>query len=298
MRLVIDCNNLCYMSFYALGGLEYNGKSTGVIYGFLNQLYSLCRKHTPDQILFCWDSRKSYRKKMYPEYKANRSNKSEEELQVLREAYEQFNDLREHVLPSLGFQNNYQIPGYEADDIIAWLVWRCPDDYIIVSGDQDLYQLLQKTKQCETSILSPSTGKMFTYDMFYSVYGLSNPCIDWVKAKAIGGCDSDNVKGIYGVADPAKSNSSKAIEYLKGNLTKGKIYDKIVSEEGQQIIKRNTSLVFLPFQGGHRIDLEIKDDTLYARDFRDVFSEYGFDSLRKELGSWIRVLNLKMKKEG
>ena len=94
----------------------------------------------------------------------------------------------------------------------------------------------------------------------------------WVKAKAIGGCDSDNVKGIYGVADPAKSNSSKAVEYIKGTLTKGKIYDKIVSEEGQNTIMRNMSLVFLPYQGGHRINLDVKEDVLYARDFRDLFS--------------------------
>jgi len=44
-------------------------------------------------------------------------------------------------LPQMGFRNVYHQTGYEADDLIAWCVARFPDEYIIVSKDNDLFIL-------------------------------------------------------------------------------------------------------------------------------------------------------------
>ena len=68
----------------------------------------------------------------------------------------------------------------------------------------------------------------------------------WALAKAIGGCSGDGIIGIKGVSDP-KNPSSKALQYIKGILLKGKIFDRIESEKGQEIIKRNLPLVSLPY---------------------------------------------------
>ena len=65
--LIIDCNNLCYGSFYTFGELSHEEKKTGVIFGFLLQLLSLVEKFEANKFMFCWDSERNYRKIIYPE---------------------------------------------------------------------------------------------------------------------------------------------------------------------------------------------------------------------------------------
>lgn len=291
MRLLIDCHAICFASLYKLNGLSYNGHQTGVIYGFLNKLQALVAEYKPDTTIFCWDSRKSFRKKVYPEYKANRKDKTEEQEELLSKALPQFHELRDNIIPRLGFRNNFLFSGYEADDIIALCVYRHPDDYVIASGDSDLFQLLEKTWNYETSMHNIHTGKKFTYDQFRLVYNIEPR--KWAKAKAIGGCVSDHVEGIHGAADPAKSESSKALEYLRGNLTKGKIFDLIESEEGRRIITRNLQLVALPFVWGEEPCVKIQQDELYTQDFLDVFRDYGFRSFREKFDEWKELFKLR-----
>jgi DNA polymerase-1 len=288
MKLILDVSNLLYISYFTTGQLEYEGHPTGILFGFLNKLKKIVKETSPESILFCWDSRKSFRKVIFPEYKAKRhQEKTPEELEDLSQAFKQFNEIREKVLPTLGFNNSFRMTGYEADDLIATICMRKPEDYIIVSSDQDLYQLVTKTYHYEIKMYHPSTGKIMDANAFHLVYGIQPE--QWAMAKAIGGCDSDGVPGIEGVADPAKSNNSGAIRYLKGTLDHGKIYDKIISVEGLKLINRNYRLVSLPFEGD--IDLEYKEDNLTYSGFKKIFSHYGFESMRAQ--SWGDLLPIK-----
>ena len=56
--LIIDSHYLCHSAYHTVGVLEHKGIPTGVIYGFLNQLYSIGKKLRPDEIIFAWDSKK------------------------------------------------------------------------------------------------------------------------------------------------------------------------------------------------------------------------------------------------
>ena len=62
MKLLIDCNNLCYMAYYTTGQLAVDEIKTGVIFGFLKKINKLADVLKTNEIIFCWDSRKSYRK--------------------------------------------------------------------------------------------------------------------------------------------------------------------------------------------------------------------------------------------
>lgn len=291
MFLILDANNLCYAALFSTGELSYNNKNTGIIFGFLKRLFSLVKDYRPEQVIIAWDSRRSYRRKVYPEYKAHRRDKSAEDQAVLELAYQQFNEIRESVLPRMGFGNNHLLVGMEADDVIAWYTSRLPADYLVVSTDQDLYQLLRKDHKYETKIWNPKTGKEFSIKEFRLVYGIEPH--QWVLAKAIGGCNSDNVKGIEGIGDPAKSPSSKAIKYIQGTLTEGKIYDRIVSEEGQAIINRNLNLVTLPYFHEDDCKLELKEDNFHSMDWLDVFDDYGFRSFSNDIDNLRDLFKLK-----
>jgi hypothetical protein len=112
----------------------------------------------------------------------------------------------------------------------------------------------------------------------------------WPLAKAIGGCSSDEVIGITGVSDPKKI-TSKALKYIKGDLTKGVIFDRIKSKEGQEIIKKNLPIVTCPYKEEKLTRMILKRNKFSNKKFVSTFEEYGFYSFLKseKLNLWRRV---------
>ena len=288
MVLVIDCNNLGYASAYATGDLTYEAKPTGVLFGFLSQIYKLAEYFGCGRFVFCWDSRKSYRKKAYPSYKEHRrKDLTSEEWDNLRKVYEQFDLLRKEVLPQMGFSNVFHQAGYEADDLIAHVVQRFPDEYIIVSTDNDLWQLIDKGRKGKTfvKVFNPRTKKLIGYKEFVASWGIEP--YKWAEIKAIAGCPSDGIEGVKGVGE------ATAVKYVLGTLLKGKIRERI--ESSQEIIRRNRPLVTLPYAGVRPINIEkLEWPQMWTLDFMDVFGRYGFGSFLKEerFEKWAELFGL------
>jgi len=283
MRLVIDCNGLAYKSVYAMSELSFKKNPTGVIYGFLEQIYLLAEKFNTNQFVFCWDSRRSYRKLDCKTYKNRKID--EDKTDIIKKAHEQFFEMRKNVLPQMGFRNVYHQTGYEADDLIAWCVARFPDEYIIVSKDNDLLQLLSANKYAPVSIYNFS--HIITANDFTKKYGLEP--YQWATVKSLAGCTSDTVQGIPGIG------TETAVKYLNNVLKDGKAKQKIESEEGKRIMKETFNLVALPYAGDEQIN--IKDpvnDEFYSLDFMDVFKEYGFNSflIDEKFDKWRKVFQL------
>jgi DNA polymerase I len=268
LRLVIDCNNLCYRALHTVGGLD-----NGIVFGFMSQMLTLTRQLKSSQIVFCWDSRKSYRKEQVSNYK-EKPPRAETEQQELEEAFLQFVKLRKEVLPALGFKNVLMQTGYEADDLMAHVVQRFPGNYIIVSGDEDLYQLLYEDRFISTKIYQPIKKKLVTTNGFFKKYGIMPD--KWSEVKALAGCSSDHVIGIEGVGEIT------AIKFLKDKLNSGKILERI-EEQKQEMMDRNFSLVHLPFSGDRPINTtELYEDTLYSLDFLDTFDRFDLKSFLSE----------------
>ena len=275
--LIIDCNNLCYSSFYTFWKLSYEEKKTGVVFGFLQRILFLADKFDTNQFVFCWDSRKSFRKLIYPEYKANRRKDLTEQEEIdYALAFKQFDALREKVLPGLGFSNIFQQNGYEADDLIAEVVLHTDGEFIVVSTDKDLYQLLHKC-----NIYNQRVKKIFTHEDFQELYNIH--CSDWVRIKSLMGDSGDNIPGILGVG------IVKATQHIKNELSEGKIKDRILSEESIELTLRNLKLVELPYPGIKKIKMTRKEDEFDKFKFIDTFVDYGFESfLRKDtLNKWV-----------
>lgn len=273
LRIIVDCNAVAYRVYWGMPqDLSFQGNDTSIIYGFLMQIRKLAEDFKSNQFLFVWDSPKSYRKMIYPQYKANRlSQLTDIQRENLKIAKDQFEELEFDVLPAMGFKNIYSVNGYEADDIIAYFTIRLPDNYLIVSSDEDLYQLLYRSRSVECRIYNGR--KVFTLDDFVKGYGLNDPT-DWIRVKAIAGCSTDNVQGVEGVGE------TKAIQYLRGTLPDGKVKKRI--QESKDIIQRNLDLVCLPFVRGAKplipsLDYP-GDDELFAVDFMETFRNYGFAS--------------------
>lgn len=271
MLVVIDSHGLGHRAKHAMKGLSHNDKQTGVIYGFLRYVLKYAKMFNTKTFAFAWDSKKSFRADIYREYKANRTptQPSFDEQWLHKTAMSQFHELRKKVLPAIGFQNNFIQTGVEADDIIARIVRGVKEaqaitDIVVVSQDNDLWQLLE---WCD--ILDPSSDKILTKGKFKKTYNIRPE--QWAEVKSLAGCGTDNVAGIEGVGE------GKALQYITGKLTKGKVYERIQSQEGQKIIGRNRHLVTLPFHRTNEFYLSF-EDKFYLHNFERICENYGLQS--------------------
>ena len=283
--LVVDCYNLCYAALYTTGDLTWDDMETGTSFGFLRTVFSIAKKFKTRKLVFCWDSRKSYRKQLYPEYKANRRQDltAEEELKI-KLAKKQIDELRTKIVPAFGFKNSFICTGYEADDLIACTVTKCSDT-VIVSADSDLWQLLDST-----SIYNQRTKKMVTKDEFMKLHRIEPS--RWKDVIALVG-SHNNVGGIDGIGPVT------AVKYLRGELSDGVKKRSIETPEAQKIVSRNLKLITLPLvltdeYGKVGVELDF-DETLYFDAFVDIFETYGFTSMLNQdyLHGLKRVFGLK-----
>ena len=285
MKLLIDSNAICYQAKFSMKDMDFESQATGVIFGFLRQLLKLSQLYPKSDFIFCWDSQSSLREKIYPLYKANRKKvKTEEEKEVDSIAYAQFDLIKEKILPEIGYRNIFEYDGYESDDIFAQIVYNYYDDHeiVIATADEDIYQLLFDN----VWIYNVSKKKEYDEVSFNMEYGIFPE--DWVDVKAMAGCTSDNVKGIVGVGEKT------AIKYLNRGLSKdSKLYEKIVSDKGKEIIRRNLKLVRLPYKGTPKP--KFTKDQLSLDKFMTICQRYGFQSILqpKELRKWEECLRLR-----
>lgn len=271
--LILDCNFLCHRVKHSTGGLSNDNTATGVIYGFLKTITSLQESFNTDKVIFCWDSKTSKRKELFPEYKNKRSQKhkewTEEEAKFEAEFRLQMKMLRTTYLKKIGYRNVFCQKGYEGDDVMASICKDLPStsEAVLITSDKDLYQCIKHN----VSMNSLSGKPTMTLQGFKQYSGISPK--DWGILKAITGCDTDEVPGVRGVGQIT------CIKYLKGNLKETtKAYQNITSKEGLKIYKRNRLLVILPFKGTKHFRL--KQDKLTSKGWASVMNSLGMKSLK------------------
>ena len=137
---IIDGMALIYRSYYAMIKnplLSSSGLNTSAIYGFINSLFKLLKDEKPDYLSIVLDTKgKTFRHKMYDDYKATRKPMPE--------------DLSEQIQPLYSIIEKLKIPmykkeGFEADDIIGTMSEYYTGkniDVYIYSSDKDLMQLV------------------------------------------------------------------------------------------------------------------------------------------------------------
>jgi DNA polymerase-1 len=276
--LLIDSHYICYRAMFTLGDLRFEDKGTGVIFGFLRQIQDLAVRFDYPQFIFAWDSKRSYRRDVYPEYKRKDKELAPEMAELLSIAKPQFPIIRTQVLPKLGFNNNLIQSGCEADDLIAQTIIPESDkEIVIVSSDNDLYQLLEPN----VKMWNVSGKHFYTDEDFKAEWGIDPEW--WAVVKAIAGCDGDNIKGVPGVGYPT------AIKYLKKELLKGVKFDAIQASD--KLRMSNYDLVYLPHPKTRSV--ELLPDTPSFDAFEEICMEYGFTSMLKKgpYEIWQKILH-------
>ena len=278
--LILDANYLCHRARWTTGHLSHEGRGTGIAYGVLTAVDVLTERFGTDRVLFAFDRGYEKRTEIFPEYKQNRRGKplSDQEHHDLCDFRRQVDLLRNEILPLMGYRNVFWRKGYEADDVIASLNWdlagveegadesAVADECIIVSADQDLWQLLSDVTRC----YNPQTKVMMTKGALMMFWGVTPR--QWVRAKAIAGCDGDGVPGVKGVG------MKTACKWEAGTLKMDSVAWRRINKGTGPLFVRNYKLVLLPFPGiGSFV---VREDTLTAERRAKVFEKLGFQERR------------------
>lgn len=131
--LLVDTNSLFFRAHYALPPMSTaRGEHTSAIYGVAALLLKLLRELRPTGLAFARDlPTPTFRHEVYGAYKSGRPPMPSA-LQTQWGRLDQL--IAAFDVPSYG------VRGFEADDVLATLARRIPDDVVIASGDRDLFQ--------------------------------------------------------------------------------------------------------------------------------------------------------------
>ena len=186
--VVIDGANAVFRAFFGIPGLRApDGTPSNAVLGFANILNKLIRDEAPDFIVVAMDPKGgSFRNQMYSEYKANRDATPEDlsvQFPIVRDLIDAFQ------IPCI------EVPGFEADDVIATLVRSAPDDVLIsiISTDKDLMQLCTDRVELVDGIKDRRFGPAEVVEKF------GVPPDQMLDLRALVGDPSDNIPGVKGI---------------------------------------------------------------------------------------------------
>lgn len=197
--ILIDGHALAFRQYFALERTNMqtkDGTPTWAVYGFFKAIFDLLKNQelSPDAIGVAFDvSHQTFRTEKYTEYKANREAMPDPmkiQMGLIYEGLKAFN------IPI------YTKEGFEADDVIGTISKRACElghKVLILTGDQDSFQLIEKNG-C-VKVIIPSKGELFEYDWdkVYEKLGVyPDQVIDY---KALRGDTSDNIPGIKGIGE-------------------------------------------------------------------------------------------------
>lgn len=195
---LLDAYALIYRAYYALiknPRINSKGFNTSAILGFINTLEDVLKKENPTHIGIAFDPKgPTFRHEAYEEYKAQR----EETPEVIRESVPVIKEfIKAYNIPI------FEVPGYEADDVIGTLAKQAEKRGIItymMTPDKDYGQLVSDT----TFIYRPKYGdkefEVMDIERVKEKFGIENT-LQVIDLLGLMGDSSDNIPGCPGVGE-------------------------------------------------------------------------------------------------
>lgn len=282
---LVDGSSYIYRAYYAVSRLTNSrGLPTGAVLGFAQMLDKVVREKKPDYICVVFDAPgPTFRHEMYAPYKATRQKAPEDMIAQIP----YIKDLvRLRGIPQM------ELPGYEADDLIATLThWAVEQDIevVVVSSDKDLHQLIDDpfVRQWD-----PQKDRVFMEWEVEDRYGV--PPGRMVDYLALVGDSSDNVPGVKGIGDKTARQLLRewgSLERIYANLARvgsASVRDKLEKHREEALLSRR----LVSFREDVPVDRKLEafaPGPPLKSQLVGLFEELEFksllDSLRKELNA-------------
>ena len=280
--ILVDGNAIMHRAYHALPPLtSSDGTPTNVIYGFFSMLYKITTSFKPEYLTIVFDTPKpTFRNKIFKDYQIQRPKIEDNfivQIPLLKEA-----------IDSAGIYR-LEKDGYEADDVIGTIchIFKQNPQFkiIIVSGDKDIFQLINDNVYVATPIGGLSDIKIYNaQDVEQKLAVPPNHITDF---KALAGDPSDNYPGAKGIGPVTASKLIKQfgnIDNIYKNL------NKISSKKVREILEKEKENVYLSKKLATILTdapIEINIDkmrfTSFNKKLKDFLKKYQINSLVKRI---------------
>ncbi|GAA1677138.1 5'-3' exonuclease [Glycomyces endophyticus] len=200
MLMLIDAASLWYRAYYGLPSSikAPDGRRSGAVRGFFDGLAVLSKRFSPTGVVCCLEGnwRPQWRLDLMPGYKADRAlaDGGEDTPEGLDDQVAAI----EALLPALGVATAAH-PDYEADDVIATLASRTAEPALVVTGDRDLFQLVDDERDRKVVYLAKGISKaeLFDGEAVATKFGVGPG--HYVDFAVLRGDPSDGLPGVKGI---------------------------------------------------------------------------------------------------
>lgn len=275
---IVDVSSMFFRAFYAIRPLtSTKGVPVNAVYGFISMIVKLLKDKKPDHLVFCYDRKEpSFRKSLYDDYKANRSEMPED-LQVQMPYLKQVAEL--FGITALEVEN------YEADDLIATIAQQAEKnhyDAYIVSGDKDFSQVVTD------HIFIYDTMKDIIYDpkLVKEKHGVTPE--QFLDFQAITGDSVDNIPGVAGIGPKGAQKLIEqfgSLENIYENIDKiesKSIKEKLIQSKDRAFLSKKLARIVTDV----KLPTTLKDYELkpfQKEQMREFFKELNFKSFEKSI---------------
>ena len=218
--MLFDTASMYFRAFHALptSMRARDGRSVNAVRGLLDFLARFISQYSPTDVACCWDEswRPAWRVGLIPSYKAHRVAYGDVEI-VPDELDVQIPLIRE-VLAALGLPV-LGAAGYEADDVIGTLAARAVMPCDVVTGDRDLFQVVDDARAVRVLYLGRGVANHDRVDAGWvrDKYGVEPS--GYVDFAVLRGDPSDGLPGVAGIGDKTAASLVSAYGDLAGILT-------------------------------------------------------------------------------
>jgi len=275
--VIIDGNAIMHRSFHAIPRLTNRaGEPTNAAYGFVSMLLKTITDLKPTHLVVCFDRKeKTFRHEDFEDYQSHRPETHE--------------DLSSQFSKATDICKSMKIPtfskaGFEADDLIGTISKEAKvDEVIIVTGDKDIFQLINKKVKVYVPIKGLSVAELMGEKEVFMKMGVTPKQI--IDYKGLVGDSSDNYKGVPGVGPKT------ALTLLGDYKTFGGVYKNLdlIPERIANLLKKGKKSGQMSFKLAKIIvDVDIEFDLekaaawqVHNKKVSDLFSELSFRTLVK-----------------
>lgn len=247
--LLIDGNSVSFRAFFAMHNVldkfvNGEGIHTNALYAFNNMLEIILKDEKPTHALVAFDAGKTtFRTKMFDEYKGTRAKTPQELMEQL--------PLIQEMLNYRGIKT-YELPDYEADDIIGTMSHKAEKDGMdvtIITGDRDLTQLATDKVTVKVNVKGVTETESYTPEHVQEKLGITpNQIIDM---KGLMGDNSDHYPGVEKVGEKTAIKLINEYGSVEGiydhvdEMKKSKLKEHLISDKDKAFLSKKLATIDL-----------------------------------------------------
>ncbi len=218
--MLLDTASLYYRAFYGMPETVTapDGTPVNAVRGLLDTIARLVRDVRPQQLVACLDAdwRPQFRVDAIPSYKAHRAEPDGSEQTPPGLAVQI--PLITQVLDAAGVAIA-EGAGYEADDVIATLAARSPTPVDVVTGDRDLFQLVDDARRVRVLYTLRGLARLESVDEAEVTKKYDIPGRSYADFAVLRGDPSDGLPGVAGIGEKTAAALIRAFGSIDGIKT-------------------------------------------------------------------------------